>query len=83
MMLEKVRRRLNAVLDFAVEHGAIVGNPLPAVRRGRKAERRHYPAVTDLPGLGEVLRQACAASVECPESQLQYRLPRGYSAEYY
>lgn len=61
MMLEKVRRRLNAILDYAVEHGAIVGNPLPALRRGRKVERRHYPAVTDLSKLGAILRAARAA----------------------
>jgi integrase len=61
MMLEKVRRRLNAILDYAVEHGAIDGNPLPTVRRGRKIERRHYPAVTDLAGVGEILRAARAA----------------------
>ena len=61
MMLEKVRRRLNAILDFAVEHGAIVGNPLPAVRRGVKVERKHYPAVTDLKGVGAILSAARAA----------------------
>ncbi len=60
MMVEKVRRRLNAVLDYAVEHGVITGNPLPAVRRGRKVERRHYPAITDLAALGEILRAARA-----------------------
>lgn len=60
MMLEKVRRRLNAILDYSVEHGVIVGNPLPAVRRGRKVERRNYPAITDLPSIGEILRAARA-----------------------
>lgn len=61
MMLEKVRRRLNAIVDYAVEHGLIAGNPLPAVRRGRKLERRHFPAVTNLAGLGAILRAARAA----------------------
>ena len=61
MMLEKVRRRLNAILDYGVEHGVIVGNPLPAVRRGVKVERKHYPAVTDLAGVGAILRDARAA----------------------
>jgi integrase len=61
MMLEKVRPRLNAVLDYAVEHGLLPGNPLPAIRRGRKAARRHYPAATTLPELGAILRAARAA----------------------
>ena len=73
MMLEKVRRRLNAILDYAVEHGAIVGNPLPALRRGKKVERRHYPAVTDLVGLGEILR-AARASDPCKGIQRAHAL---------
>lgn len=60
-MLEKVRRRLNAILDYAVEHGVIVGNPLPSVRRRRKRERRHFPAVTTLPEVGQILRDARAS----------------------
>ncbi len=60
-MVEKVRRRLRAILDDAVEHGMITGNPLPAVRRRRKLERKHYPAVIDLSGLGAILRAARAA----------------------
>ena len=61
LMLEKVRPRLRAILDDAVEHGIIPGNPLPAVRRRRKVERKHFPAVTDLAGLGAILRAARAA----------------------
>ncbi len=61
MMAEKVRRRLRAILDFAVEEGLIPGNPLPARRRGAKVERRHFPAITELPALGEILRNARAA----------------------
>ena len=60
LMLEKVRPRLYAILDYGVETGAIPGNPLPQPRRGKKAERRHFPAVTSLPELGEILRQARA-----------------------
>ncbi len=60
-MLEKVRRRLRAILDDAVEHGLITGNPLPATRRRRSLERKHYPAITKLPELGVVLRAARAA----------------------
>lgn len=60
-MVEKLVRRLRAILDDAVEHGVIPVNPLPAVRRRRKLERKHYPAVTDLPGLGAILRAARAA----------------------
>lgn len=61
MMIEKVRPRLNAILDYAVEEGLIAGNPLPVVRRGRKLERRHYPAATKLPEIGGILRAARAA----------------------
>jgi integrase len=61
LMAEKVRRRLRAVLDFAVEEGTIPGNPLPARRQGPKVERRHFPAVTDRAGVGAILRKARAA----------------------
>lgn len=60
-MLEKVRRRLNGILDYSVETGVLTGNPLPAVRRGKKMPARHYPAVTKLPELGQILRDARAA----------------------
>jgi integrase len=59
-MARKVRQRLRAILDHAVEEGLIQGNPLPAVRR-RKTERQHYPAVSELAGIGEILRAARAA----------------------
>jgi len=58
LMLEKVRPRLHAVLDYGVENGVISGNPLPVPRRGKRRERRHFPAITALPDLGEVLRAA-------------------------
>ncbi|MEJ7669974.1 MAG: integrase arm-type DNA-binding domain-containing protein [Casimicrobiaceae bacterium] len=60
MMEEKVARRLNAIMDFAVELGALELNPLPRRRRG-KVDRKHFPAVTHLPELGEILRAARAA----------------------
>ncbi|MGI8894556.1 MAG: tyrosine-type recombinase/integrase, partial [Casimicrobiaceae bacterium] len=60
MMEEKVARRLNAIMDFAVELGALELNPLPRRRRGKVA-RKHFPAVTHLPELGEILRAARAA----------------------
>ena len=60
-MVEKVRRRLRAILDDAVEQGIIPINPLPAVRRRKKLERKHYPAVTKLPEIGGILRAARAA----------------------
>lgn len=59
-MLEKVKRRLHAILDYATEQGAIVGNPLPRTRAS-KIERRHFPAITDLSAIGEILRAARAA----------------------
>lgn len=60
-MLEKVRRRLRAILDDAVEQGILPANPLPVGRRRKRLERRHYPAITDLPELGAILRAARAA----------------------
>ena len=72
-MLEKVRRRLRAILDDAVEHGVIVGNPLPAVRRRRNPERKHYPAIVDPAGIGAVLR-AAAASDPCKGIQRAHLL---------
>lgn len=60
-MYEKVRPRLHAVLDFCVEMGFIPGNPLPVLRRGRKRVRKNYPAITDLPGIGAILRDARAS----------------------
>ncbi|HEX8013138.1 MAG TPA: integrase arm-type DNA-binding domain-containing protein [Casimicrobiaceae bacterium] len=59
-MEEKVARRLYAIMDFAVELGALVQNPLPRRRRA-KLERKHFPAVTDLPTLGAILRDARAS----------------------
>jgi integrase len=61
LMTEKVRRRLRAILDYGVEQGVIVGNPLPATRRGPRREMHHFPAVTDLAGLGAILRAANAS----------------------
>ncbi len=58
-MADKVDRRLRGILDFAVEEGLILANPLP--RRRARTERRHYPAVTDLDGVGKILRAARAA----------------------
>lgn len=61
-MHSKVRSRLNAILWFAVEHGFIPANPLPPERRRKASKaRKHYPAVVDLPGIGEILRNARAA----------------------
>jgi len=60
-MVEKVRRRLRAIFDDAVEQGLIQGNPLPAIQRQAKRKKRHYPAVKDLAGLGNILRAARAA----------------------
>jgi integrase len=54
-MVDRVAQRLYAVMDFAVEEGHIDRNPLPR-RRAVKNERRNFPAVTDLPGIGKILR---------------------------
>lgn len=59
LMFDKVERRLHSIMDFAVEQGLIPSNPLP--RRRSRITRRHFPAVTDLEGVGEILRAARAA----------------------
>ena len=54
-MAERVSRRLRTIMDYAVEQAYIVSNPLPR-RRGAKVDRRHFAAVVDLPGIGNLLR---------------------------
>jgi integrase len=61
MMFEKVRRRLYRILDHAVVRGDLERNPLPAPEPERRRDRKHYPAVTDLPTIGQILRDARAA----------------------
>jgi integrase len=61
-MLEKVWRRLRGVMDFAVWRGVIAQNPLPQARdEDVRTARRHYPAVTALAAVGEILRAARAS----------------------
>jgi integrase len=60
-MLEKIRPRLTGIIFYAIEQGLLTHNPLPPIRRGRAIKRRHYPAVTTLPGVGDILRAARAA----------------------
>jgi integrase len=59
-MEEKVHRRLNAIMDYAVEVGALRQNPLPR-RRAHKSTTKHFPAVVDLPGIGTILRRAAVS----------------------
>jgi integrase len=60
---QKVRQRLRGILDYAVEHGLIAANPLPATRRGAKIQRKHLPAELDAAAVGDILRKADRASV--------------------
>jgi integrase len=57
-MAVKVHRRLRAILDHGVEHGLIGVNPVPARRRGKQVERRHFPAVLERSQVGDILRLA-------------------------
>ncbi len=57
-MARKVRQRLRGIFDYAVEHGAMAFNPIPAARSGVKIERKHLPAVLTHEGIGEILRAA-------------------------
>lgn len=61
-MERKVRQRLRAILDYAIELGLLQGNPLPNVRR-RRLERKHFAATLDPAGIGAILRAAEAADV--------------------
>jgi integrase len=58
-MAKKVRQRLRSILDYAVEDGLIVGNPIPVPRR-RKAgnDKTHLPATLTKEGVGAILRAA-------------------------
>jgi len=60
-MFEKVRARLHRILDHAVTRGALERNPLPKPEPERRRNRRHFPAVVDLAGVGQILRAARAA----------------------
>lgn len=61
-MATKVKQRLHGILDYAVERGRMTLNPLPR-RRRIKVARKHFPAVTDHKGIGEILRTADRANV--------------------
>jgi integrase len=61
-MASKIRQRLRAIIDYAVEGGIIPGNPLPTPRRGkRNGGARHLPAVLKRDGVGAILRAADTA----------------------
>lgn len=63
-MAKKVRARLRAILDYAVEEGQITANPIPAPRRTKSAnKRKHLPAVLDREGVGQILRAADKAEL--------------------
>jgi integrase len=63
-MAKKVRQRLRSILDFAVEDGIIIGNPIPAPRRRKQGgERAHLPATLAKEGVGAILRAADKAEV--------------------
>lgn len=58
-MSKKIRQRLRAILDHAVESGIIPVNPIPAPKRRRKAEgRARLPATLTKDGVGAILRAA-------------------------
>ncbi len=62
-MAKKVRQRLRAIFDFAVEGGVIKYNPVPAPRRRKKAEgRSRLPAVIEKDAVGAILRAADGAT---------------------
>ena len=57
-MAARMRQRLRAILDFAIEQGIITGNPIPARRRGAGGPLRHMPAVLVDAEIGAILRAA-------------------------
>ncbi len=63
-MAKKVRQRLRAVMDYAVEEGLIASNPIPAPRRRRRTnERKHLAAEVSREVVGEILRAAGKAEI--------------------
>jgi integrase len=63
-MGRKVRRRLRAIFDYAMEGGLMMGNPIPASRRRKTAtERKHLPAITERDGVRAILQAAAGAKV--------------------
>ena len=63
-MAKKVRQRLRAIFDQAVEDGLVPANPIPVARRRKGASKRtHLPALTGRGEVGQVLRAADAAEV--------------------
>jgi integrase len=62
-MAARIRQRLRAILDFAVEQAFITGNPIPTRRRGASGPPRHMPAVLADAQVGAILRTAERARV--------------------
>jgi integrase len=59
----KVYQRLQSILDYAHGRGLIPSNPLPATRRGPRADVKHFPAELSATAVGEILRNADRANV--------------------
>ena len=58
-MAKKVRQRIRAIFDYAVEGGLIVGNPSPPQSVGSQGgERAHLPATLTKDAVGAILRAA-------------------------
>ena len=78
-MAKKVRQRLRGILDYAVEHGALNVNPIPAPRGGASVSIRHLPAILTHDGVGEILRAADKA--ECCKGVRRAHLLCAFTAQ--
>jgi integrase len=67
-MADRIRARIHAVLNYAVWEGLIPGNPLPKAEGGEEpVVTDHYAAVTDLKGVGAILRKQRELEMEDDE----------------
>ena len=65
-MARKVEQRLLAIMNYAVRHGLVKGNPIPPPeRRSKKGAdgRRHLSTVLDRKEVGAILRAADVAEI--------------------
>lgn len=62
-MGKKVRQRVRAIFDHAIDKGLIVMSPVRAPRRGKVGAKRNYPAIIERDEIGKMLRDARRADV--------------------
>jgi integrase len=74
----RVARLLYVIMDYAVEEGYLIQNPLPRRRRA-KSKKKNFAAVTKLEGVGEILRRF--ANLDTHESARRAHLLLVFTAQ--